>query len=257
MTKGKIIDIIVVSVIYIITLIVIKPSVVSALTGVFLLFGAPSIYLAFRERKNLIKILIGSIFVGLPYMAGDILLSCNGAWIGAGKIFPFGQKCISLEELLWVFCLTLYTIIFYEHFYDDENTFRMSRRLKRVIPFSVGFFVLVLGLTVFSAILKDISYVYLKTGIVGIIPIILYLFIERRRLLKKFLPITIYFFIFDLAMEIRAVQLGWWSFPDINNYIGVFNIFGAIFPVEELIFWMILSTSFVLGYYELYVDDNA
>lgn len=190
-------------------------------------------------------------------MAVDVLLSCSGAWITAARIFPFGVSCISIEELLWVLFLVFYTIVFYEHFCDDENIFRLSKKLKYFIPISVSLFLLILLLALSSYDLGSISYAYFKVGVIGVVPIILYLALARRNLLKKLIPVIVYFFFFDLIMEISAVRNNGWSFPDIENYIGTITVFGAMFPLEELVFWMILSPAFLLTYYEIYVDDNA
>lgn len=58
-------------------------------------------------------------------------------------------------------------------------------------------------------------------------------------------------------MEIRAVQSGFWSFPDTENYLGIITLFGAMFPMEEIIFWMTLGPSVAIAYYELFTDDGA
>lgn len=251
----KIIDLVVISALPLLILFTVTPATTPPLFVIFLWFIAPSLYLIYRSRKNLYKISLGSLAIGLAFMAGDILVSCSGAWTTAGRIFPFGVRCISLEEQLWVLFLTFYTIVFYEHFCDDENIFSISKSWKRLMSASIIFYSSALVFVLFSTRIHHVSYAYLKGGIIGVVSIILYIALKRPSLFKKFLPVTVYFFCYELVMEVQAVKEGWWLFPDVKNYIGTIALFGATFPVEELIFWMILSTSFLLAYYELYVDD--
>ena len=77
---------------------------------------------------------------------------------------------------------------------------------------------------------------------------------KKSELLFKFLKVSAFFFFLFFAFELTALRLGQWNFP--GRYIGKVEIFNLVFPFEEFFFWILLSSTVVLSYYELYVDDE-
>lgn len=121
---------------------------------------------------------------------------------------------------------------------------------------SIAFFCFILLAIDLFPDTSRIRYAYSVFGTLTMIPLFAYFLVARKSLLKKFLPLAIFFFLFALGMEIRAVQYDLWSFHDIKNYLGLITIFGATFPIEEIIFWMTLGPSVAIAYYELFADDG-
>ncbi len=140
------------------------------------------------------------------------------------------------EEILWFFLHIFYILVFYEHFIDEERTPLISRRTKWMFLVSA----ITVGVAVFLvAILGDASrirYPYLVTGTVTMLPTLFYLIFTRAHFSHKLAPFTIYFFCYALTMEIQAVRFGLWSFADASKYAALTTLFGASFPVEEIVF---------------------
>jgi hypothetical protein len=61
------------------------------------------------------------------------------------------------------------------------------------------------------------------------------------------------FFFINLLYELSSVYAGHWSFP--GEYIGQVTLFGIAFAFEEFLFWIILASTAMLAYYELFSDD--
>lgn len=254
--SAKIIDFFAISTFYLSSIL---PSLVFSLPPLALniiWFIIPTIYLLFRLKKNLIKIFAATLPIGLLGFSLDIFLLHNHAWTPYNSSFSIRIFGAPIEEMLWFFFHIFYTLIFYEHFFDDENIFSVSRRFKYLA--GTSFFIFFLSLF-FIYGLPDVSrirYAYLTIGIIAMMPILIYLFGGRMDFLKKLIPLGVFFFLFAMIMEIQALRFGLWSFPDVQNYLGLVTFFGVAFPIEELIFWMILGPSAAIAYYEIFADDN-
>jgi hypothetical protein len=64
-----------------------------------------------------------------------------------------------------------------------------------------------------------------------------------------------YFFYLSFLYEILAIHYGWWGFHS-ENFIGWFSILGTKFPLEELVWWIMLFALAVLSCYEYFDDDE-
>ncbi len=219
-------------------------------------FLAPAFYLIARRKKNLLKISLATIFIGLLTVSMDFFLLHNHAWEPYRSSFSFPIFRASVEEILWFFLHVFYVLVWYEHFLDDETTTRISPRIGLLIAGSSAFISSVLLVIYLFPDASRIRYAYGIFGVLTMVPMMAYFLLMRRPLFKKFLPLAIFFFIFAFGMEIRAVQYGLWAFHDLKNYLGVFTLFGARFPVEEVIFWMALGPGVAVAYYELFADDG-
>ena len=125
-----------------------------------------------------------------------------------------------------------------------------------LILFSAGIFILVVSLVAIFPDISTIPYAYAVIGILGMGPILVYAFVRHDPFFNKFFSLTLFFFPFALIMEIQAVRFGLWSFHNYPNYLAIITLFGAAFPVEEIIFWMTLGPVVAITYYELFADDG-
>lgn len=255
-TKKKI-DLVVITALYF--LFIIPPIVFTTFPPLALniaWFLVPALYLIARQKKNLLKISCATIFIGLLTIGMDLFLLHNHAWEPYQSSFSLHIFRAPVEEITWFFSHIFYILVWYEHFLDDERVFRLSPRIRLLIVGSIAFFCFVLLAIYPFPGTSHIRYAYSVFGVLTMIPMFAYFLLARRSLLKKFLPLAIFFFLFALGMEIRAVQFGLWSFHDIRNYLGLVTLFSATFPIEEVLFWMALGPSVALAYYELFADDD-
>lgn len=90
------------------------------------------------------------------------------------------------------------------------------------------------------------------------------LFVVIRHLIKypfyakKFGMSAAYFIYLTFTYEIMGQVLKWWIFPNLNM-IGWITLSKISFPLEELIFWIALSSLAVLTFYQNFNDgiENA
>jgi len=223
-----------------------------------LYLGLPTIYLVIREKKNWPKIFWGIVFLGIIVgFVFDFVVTFNRGWIVTVTHLVFPWKILNilpLDELIGWALMTLFIIVFYEHFLDDERNTRISKNLKwALIPFTSALMFLLIIYFINPTFLY-VSYTYLLGGIVAIIfPLALSLY--KTRFLAKFLKLGAFFFIAFFVLELVCLKNGDWTFP--AEYISVVKFFGFTFPFEELFFWMMFYAATVVSYYEFFIDDAA
>ena len=78
---------------------------------------------------------------------------------------------------------------------------------------------------------------------------------RHRHLIPKLLSITIIMALFALVYEIVGLYVGDWSYQ--GQYLGVIQMFGTRFPLEEFILWILLGTMTIVCWYEEFEDNFA
>ena len=150
--------------------------------------------------------------------------------------------------------MTLFILVFYEHFLDRDEHPRLSRRHSELFLFTLAVVAfIIVGYATNPANLR-FSHAYLYGGMAAIVFPILFS-IHNPKILPKFAQLAVFFFFVWLLLEIIGVRLGNWAFPD-HGFIGYATIFGATFPIEEVLFWMIWYSATVVAYYEYFLDDG-
>jgi len=216
----------------------------------------PALYLCVREKKNWAKIALAVLVFGLLFgFFFDFIVILNRGWVITGPVFQwqfFGFYPF-IDDMLGFAIMTLLIVVFYEHFVDDYRSQRISHHIWRaIIPASIATALVLLVYMTNPSYLK-VPYVYLVFGSVAIIrPIALG--IRKPRFLSSFLKVSIFFFFIWLGCELVALANNGWAFP--GQYIGTVNIAGLVFPLEELIFWMLLYSGTIVSFYECYIDER-
>jgi len=230
----------------------------NAFFSILIFFGVPSIYLSFKAKKYIKKSLVFSLITAIPItIILDYIAHINKQWIIPNSILPYRLfGIVSIEVIFWAILNTYYVLMFYEHFLDHHMTKRlwhphMKYGLIILISIFTTFLILLLN---FPTLLK-ISYFYFYAGtILFLIPILLEL-VKYRNLIPKFLRTGAYFFFVTFLYEVTALKLGWWDFPG-HQFIGWIYFVGVGFPLEELIFWIMLLAMAILAWYEFFDDDS-
>ncbi len=227
------------------------------LTSTIFFFGAPSIYLFFRQKNQWRRIFSAALLFGILYgFLLDYLAEFNNAWSWAGtEQLVFQYKIlgvVSIDVMIWFFLWVFFLVIFYEHFLEHERGDRISKNFKYAMY--PGFMILA-GLIVINVInpeLLKFDYAYFVLGILTLPPFI-YVISKKPVLLLKFLKTSLFFVLFYFVYEVTALHLDQWHFT--GQYVGMVKFGNIIFPFEEFIIWILMSSPIVLSYYELYVDD--
>ena len=216
----------------------------------------PSIYLILREKKNFWKIFWAVIIFGIIFGLGfDFIVTLNEGWVVTRLVFPFRLFGFYplIDDILAFMLMTLFMVVFYEHFLDDEKNRRISRNLKWVLFLSLIVLVFIFIVYIINPNLLRVPYTYLVSGLFAIaFPLAVCLY--RPRFLEKFLKLAAFFFVVWFVLELAALKGGGWIFP--GEYIGMVEIFGLRFPFEELFFWMMWYAAAIVSYYEVFIDDE-
>jgi len=226
------------------------------LESTLLFLGLPSLYLAIVEKKQLGKVLIAAASFGLLFgFCFDFIAEINKAWSWNGGLM-FGKIAgvVQVDVMVWFFLWILHVFIFYEHFID-------RKKLKSLISargkwsFVIG--TICVGIVLFAnSFFPDIligKKAYLVLCLVSIIPFMLIL-LYKPKVIWRSISVLPYFFFVYLSHEIVALKLLQWNFP--GDYIGMVHMFGVSFPIEELFFWIILSSLVGVSYYEIAYDNS-
>lgn len=150
-------------------------------------------------------------------------------------------------------------VYLYESFFDRKISFKRDYVLpKLLLMFALGTFTIVslmLLLIFMNSPLIVIPYAYAFLGIsIGVIPLVIFLY-HFPHLINRFSKVTVYFLLIALLVEYVGLTLNQWIFPG-DNYLWKINYLGFQIPIEELLFYFVLSTPGVLVYYEFFDDDR-
>ncbi len=215
----------------------------------------PSIYLIKREKKNILKIFLATvIFGGLFGFLFYFIETLNKAWSITHLVIPWRiLGILPLDDVITFFLMTLFVVVFYEHFIDDEKNKQISKNLLwALVPSILATITLVLLFLFSGKRFFLIPYAYLVGGIATITFPIVFIF-YKPKLLPKLLSTAAFFFVILFIAEIVALKTGGWVFP--GEYIGKVTVFGVTFPFEDLFFWVILYAASIVSYYEFFIDD--
>lgn len=230
---------------------------INAFGSVIVFFGLPSIYLTIRAVKYAERSIIFSLIASFPFIIIiDYIAHLTGQWIIPHSIFPRFFQYVTVEVIIWAIFNCYFVVMFYEYFLHHHFVKKLwYPQMKYLIAISLAFFILFLFIYSFLPPFLNIPFFYLLFGVVIVlIPIILQFF-THPKFISKFFETAAYFFYLTLIYEITALQLGWWNFPG-EQFIGWVSIFSIKFPLEELIFWLLLFAMSVLTYYEFFDEGE-
>lgn len=226
------------------------------LTSAVLFLGLPSLYLLWKEKTHLRKILLASVAFGVFFsFVFDFIAELNKAWDwNGGLIFGKILGVVQADVMVWFFLWIFHIFLFYEHFIDRKKLkSKITRRQLEVLGTSVLSVILLIGVYQFFPSLLYFDKAYLTLCLIVSIPFAILCFIKPKLVLHT-LPMVAYFAFVYLSHEITALHLEQWRFP--GDYVGWVQILGASFPVEELIFWIGLSSLIGAMYYEMSFDNQ-
>src|SRR3990167_408807 len=157
----------------------------SFLISTFLFLVVPSLYLVTKERKNLLKISIASISLGLFFgFVFDFVNELNGSWDWNGGLL-FGRilGVVQGDVIIWFFFWIFHVLVFYEHFIDRRNSkLKISKSGLIILTLSAISVIAVIATYILNPSVLIFSKTYLKICSV-IILILLLMFIKRPKLI--------------------------------------------------------------------------
>ena len=172
--------------------------------------------------------------------------------IFATKIF----NVVTIDIMIWGFLWALVILIFYEHFSEHDRSSKISGHFKILFMASLISCAIILGRFSLAQTRLNLSYTYLLIGLASFLIFLLIMLKIKKPyfIFHKFLLASFFFAFLHLTHELTSLKIGQWYFP--GQYLANINILGLIFPIEEFVFWILLSAMVVLALYEYFVDDE-
>jgi hypothetical protein len=219
-----------------------------------MVFSLPSVlYLSLRRPKPWKKIIVSTIIFGTLFgFFFEFIQEFNQSYAVIHAVFPKLFGVVPADNVLGHTMMALLTFTFYEHFISKQKTDTVSPRIKYSLLLAGVAIVGTLGLYYIRPALLELRYSYAYLGCLAIIPPIIYAYRHPRSIgeLTAMIP---FFFVLYIVVELLAVKHSWWIYPG-YTYIGHVTLFGATFPIEELLFWMLCYALALVSYYKIFVD---
>lgn len=219
------------------------------LWGGLLAMLVPALYLSIRSPKPWKAILGASITLG--FLLGfffDFIQSYNLAWSVDRLVIPWKVLGIMpIDNAIGYFLMTLFTLVFYEHFFAQRDVVHLPKRFYKVTALVASILIATLGVAIVDISLLTIPYTYAVGGVAAVV-LTMIAAVRHLELLNALTGTSLFFFFAWFLVELVAVATGGWSYPG-SQYLGWVSIGDIRFPIEELLFWMIWYAPFlVLGY---------
>ncbi len=221
-----------------------------------LLFGVPVIILLYDTPLPTAKLLISVVLIATVYFVVEYFAQFSGAWytVTSDTILGFGIP-LSVGQLLFGLLHTLYILVLYEYFFDDDRLMPVRWQpisLTMVCVLSV----LLTAVYLFSVHIVTFAFSWLILLLLGTLLCI--------GLCTKDMPITVWrrMVIFSLAVlplsfivELLAIAAGIRIFAFSSEYLWTISIVGQVVPIEELLFLLVWPLLAVVMY-EAFLDDH-
>ncbi|MFA6027434.1 MAG: hypothetical protein WC752_00720 [Patescibacteria group bacterium] len=221
------------------------------LWNIIIVYAPASLLNFYWLRKSKFKILLFSVVTTLLFAIPiELMARLTDSW-DVQSTLPRLFGIAPLENTLYAFINFFWPLCFYEAFVDRDRSKRISRRWKYLVTTYIALSFIVYLL--FSVNRQMISLDYWQLAIfILVIPGIL-LFSRNTKLIKKAIPVTIFFGIIFFCHEVMSLYLGHWWWP--GEYLMPFTLWGKTFPLDDVIIWYLLSTPVLIGGYEFFMDD--
>lgn len=229
------------------------------LATILIFFGLPSIYLSFFKPNFIVKSLVFSAVTAVPFgIIFDYIMQATRGWAIAAKSIPFKLfTYVSAEQIIWLFFFAYFVVIFYETFIDSAHKPELLPPKGRymILILAIIFGAFIVFFFVKPSLLK-INFFYSKGGFVFVVIPLIIAILSRKTKWRNFMLVGLYFLYLSLIYQLTALSLNLWKYPAAEQFIAHINIAGFTFPIEELIFWIVLGAPGILAWYVYFYDST-
>lgn len=226
---------------------------INFLLGILIIFAIPSIYLCITTPKHIKKSILFSL-ISIPFVfIIDYLAVINNVWYIPKSLFRL-LNIVAIEQFIWGFFFIFLITMYYETFFDDSKP-KISKNIHYSSLILVLMTIIFIILIIFHPNLIHFKNAYLIIGLIFIVLPISIIISIKPNLSKKFLLTNIFFIILFLIYEIIALLKDHWIFFKEQSLFNL-KILNIFIPIEELIFFVLISSIAVLCWYEFFADDK-
>lgn len=216
----------------------------------------PIIYLSLRKKKQWKKLIVSVVVFDLLFESFDFIAEYTNTWTVTSVVLSKIAGVLPLDNVVTHQAIVLYTLVFYQHFFEDKQKDIVSKRV--LIPLTIGIVALFVTFLFYSqnaTLFLTLKYPYAILGTLAIIPA-LYLYIKNPKLFGKVAVAGLYFSLYYFISELIAARNGYWVFKG-DSYIAWVEFFGYTFPFEEFFFWVVVYAPTIIAYYILWIDGQS
>lgn len=229
--------------------------------SIVIFFILPSLYLSCRNPGVIKKSALFALLVGIPLVTVlDYMMEVTGSMLIPQSIFGDFRILghVAVDSYIWGFFFLYLVVMYYETFLNHH--FRTRLHYPNMKYLLIGMIVL---LSTFFFVyftlpeaLHITYYFYFFWGLLLVLTPVVLLLTRYPRLIAKFFKAGAFFFLLFFGYELTAIAQQNWLFPGEEQFIGIVEIFGRRFPVEEMFYFIILGAFVTLTWYEFFDDDK-
>ncbi len=201
------------------------------------------------SRKRILALAIPATVIFAPPV--ELVSRLSDAW-EVQSIFPRLLGEVSVENMLFAFINFVWVLSFYEYFVKGDKTGGISKNFRYLMVIFIIFSIVIFSLFSIDPSLVAMTYFEISLLIL-IIPCIIF-FSARPTLLRKVILPTAFFALVFFVYEVVSLAIGSWWWP--GEYLIPLEFGGIVFPLDDVIFWYLLSTPALIGGYEFFVNER-
>lgn len=214
-----------------------------------LILGVPLMYLLSRSPELRLRLRPSFIlrYIAFVVIFFDYLCVRYGGWGGPSSV-PSLPGNVTVEQVCWTALFIPLVLAVNETAFTRPSAARSRRYPRTVLQLVLLAGLLIALVPTFHPLV--VGDVYLKIGLF-LYPLVFILALSiDRSIWRESVQVALLFGVFNLAFELLALHLGYWTFH--GSYIGMVDVFGYRFPLEELTFLVVLCAPAVVVAYSLY-----
>jgi hypothetical protein len=222
------------------------------LFSIFIVLALPTLAVWLSLKNSRGRVFVFALFSLLLFAPPlELMARLANAW-DVASVLPRLWGLAPIENLFFAWFNFWLGLSLYEFFNPEKSKGKMSKRFYWLIGLYVGFFITVAIL--FKINPAWVTFDYYKVAILAVLIPLTFFVWWWPALLKKSFKTTLILGTVFFVYEIIALQFGYWWWP--GKYLWPIMIEGKIFPIDDVIFWYILSTPALIGGYEFFAKGR-
>lgn len=168
------------------------------------------------------------------------------------SIFPRLLGEISVENMTFAFINFLWVLSFYEYFVNGDKRGGISVNFKYLVTLYLFLAVVIFSLFFINPAL--VTFTYFEVSLLVLMIPCAIIFSIRPKMIKKVIVPTAFFAFTFFIYEVVSLAIGSWWWP--GDYLFPLEFAGTVFPLDDVIFWYILSTPALIGGYDIFMNES-